>query len=344
MRWPDWLNGRHDEGARDISSSSSSRGEEAGTLSDTTKAYLHDLNLPKSVEVDLSTENGAVLWQTVLPALTLTATTLLCLRFYKSHLRRIPNATHIKPSYLRTRSLYGYVTSVGDGDNFRLFHTPGGRFAGWGWMLGRTWYLPSRSSARSAPSTTKKGSSGAKESHYNAAIPKELKDQTIHVRIAGIDAPELAHFGRPSQPGGQEALDFLRSYVLHRYLRVYLYRRDQYERVVASVYIRTWGGLSRKDVGLVMLDKGLATVYEAKFGSEFGNQEDTYRHAEAQAKRAGLGIWKGHSGFGIGGGERTGWLAWILGSDRTSQPLETPRMYKERMKEEKASKGGAKVK
>jgi hypothetical protein len=27
------------------------------------------------------------------------------------------------------------VTSVGDGDNFRIFHTPGGRLAGWGWLL-----------------------------------------------------------------------------------------------------------------------------------------------------------------------------------------------------------------
>jgi hypothetical protein len=23
---------------------------------------------------------------------------------------------------------------VGDGDNFRVFHTPGGRLAGWGWL------------------------------------------------------------------------------------------------------------------------------------------------------------------------------------------------------------------
>jgi hypothetical protein len=29
------------------------------------------------------------------------------------------------------------VTSVGDGDNFRIYHTPGGRLAGWGWLPGR---------------------------------------------------------------------------------------------------------------------------------------------------------------------------------------------------------------
>jgi len=26
---------------------------------------------------------------------------------------------------------------VGDGDNFRLFHTPGGRLGGWEWFPGR---------------------------------------------------------------------------------------------------------------------------------------------------------------------------------------------------------------
>lgn len=26
---------------------------------------------------------------------------------------------------------------MGDGDNFRLFHTPGGRLTGWEWMPGR---------------------------------------------------------------------------------------------------------------------------------------------------------------------------------------------------------------
>lgn len=33
--------------------------------------------------------------------------------------------------------MFGTVTSVGDADNFRLFHTPGGRLTGWGWLPGR---------------------------------------------------------------------------------------------------------------------------------------------------------------------------------------------------------------
>jgi hypothetical protein len=73
----------------------------------------------------------------------LTLVSLLSIRVYKRGLRRIPTAPHIQPGMLprkqngsmtASRTLFGKVTSVGDGDNFRFFHTPGGRLAGWGWL------------------------------------------------------------------------------------------------------------------------------------------------------------------------------------------------------------------
>lgn len=140
------------------------------------------------------------------------------------------------------------------------------------------------------------------------------------MRIAGVDAPELAHFGKPAQPGGQEALEGLRKLVLHRYVRARVWRKDQYERVVASVSVRNWFGW-RKDVGMDMLKTGLATVYEAKFGSEFGSKEAAYRKAEEKAKSKGIGIWKA--------GKEPGYLAKILG--RKKEEMETPRQYKNRM-------------
>ena len=75
--------------------------------------------------------------RTVIPTVLLTGTALLSVRFYRTYLRRIPQAVSIQPGLWRRRSLLGKVTSVGDGDNFRLFHTPGGRLAGWGWLPGR---------------------------------------------------------------------------------------------------------------------------------------------------------------------------------------------------------------
>ncbi|EFW99837.1 nuclease domain-containing protein 1 [Grosmannia clavigera kw1407] len=207
--------------------------------------------------------------------------------FYRSYLRRIPSTNHIQPRYFRRRSLLGKVTSVGDGDNFHLYHTPGGWLAGWGWL-------------RKVPS-----------------YRKDLKGKTISVRIAGVDAPECAHFGRPAQPYSGEALDFLTSYLLGRRVRVYLFRQDQYERVVARVVVRRFL-FFRSDVGLAMLKRGLATCYEAKTGVEFGGREAQYRVAEVRARTRKRGLWAGSAGKG---------------------GIETPREYKTRMAVQDAEKG-----
>jgi hypothetical protein len=75
------------------------------------------------------------------------------LQLYSNYLRRIPGAAFVKPSFFRSRSVFGRVTSVGDGDNFHLFHTPGGKAVGWGWL-------------RKVPQTR-----------------KELKDRTVCLHI-----------------------------------------------------------------------------------------------------------------------------------------------------------------
>jgi endonuclease YncB( thermonuclease family) len=72
-----------------------------------------------------------------------------------------------------------------------------------------------------------------------------------------------------------------------------VYKPDQYQRVVATVYVRK--GLVRRDVGLQMLRSGLATVYEAKTGAEFGKGlEEKYRKAEWWAKMKRKGMWAGN--------------------------------------------------
>ena len=111
----------------------------------------------------------------------------------------------------------------------------------------------------------------------------------IHVRLAGIDAPEGAHFGKPAQPYSAEALEWLKNYIMNRRVRAYIYKRDQYERVVATVWVRRF--LFRKDVGKEMLKAGMATVYEAKMGAEFGDFEEKYRKMEELAKKKQRGMW-----------------------------------------------------
>jgi hypothetical protein len=83
--------------------------------------------------------------RTLIPTLLLTTTILASVRLYRSYLRRIPEATHIRPGFFRKRSLFGTVARVGDADNFHLFHQPGGRLAGWGWLPGRK--LPEKKTA-----------------------------------------------------------------------------------------------------------------------------------------------------------------------------------------------------
>ncbi|KAH8815056.1 hypothetical protein F5884DRAFT_162416 [Xylogone sp. PMI_703] len=199
----------------------------------------------------------------IVPTLVLTTTILVSVKLYSSYLRRIPEAAYIRPDFFRKRSLFGTVTRVGDADNFHFFHTPGGRLTGWGWFPGRK--IPAKKT--------------------------DLKGKTIHIRIAGIDAPEAAHFGKSAQPFAAEAMTWLKNYILGRRVRVHVYRRDQYDRVVATVYVRRF--FLRRDVGLEMLKAGLATVYEAKMGAEFGKSEEKYREAEDKAKRKKVGIWSG---------------------------------------------------
>lgn len=200
-------------------------------------------------------------------ASVLLTSTLLCAgfiggySFYRSYLRRFPDTARLPSRMLRQRTLLGKVTSVGDADNFHFFHTPGGLWAGWGWL-------------RKPPQTNVRG----------------LKGKTIHVRLCGVDAPEGAHFGRPSQPYSDEALQWLRSYILGRRVRIRPLSKDQYSRTVAEAIVWKWTG--RKNVSKEMVRNGWAVVYEGKTGAEFNGNEETFRKLEAAARKKRLGIFK----------------------------------------------------
>ena len=107
--------------------------------------------------------------------------------------------------------------SVGDADNFRLYHTPG---FGWRWPI----------KFRIIPSKTKGNLYNLKQS--STKFRSDLKDQTIHIRIAGVDAPEAAHFGRPAQPYSAEALAWLKNAIEGKMVYCQLIQRDQYSRIV----------------------------------------------------------------------------------------------------------------
>lgn len=180
---------------------------------------------------------------------------------YRRFLRRVPTAMSLPASKFKRQTMLGKVISVGDADNFRFFHTPGGYLAGWGWL-------------RHVPKVNQRGITG----------------ETIMVRLNGVDAPEGAHFGKPAQKYSAEALQWLRNYILGRRVRIVPLSRDQYGRIVAEARVWKWNGL--RNVSREMLRAGWATVYEAKVGSEFNGLKQKFYRLEAQAKRRRRGIYQ----------------------------------------------------
>jgi len=130
------------------------------------------------------------------------------------------------------------------------------------------------------------------------------------VRIAGVDAPECAHFGMPAQPYGEEAKQFLTSQILGKTVRVQVLKRDQYARCVGMSWVRHtfwWDNISS-----MMLRRGMAAVYEGA-GAEYGGMKEEFLQLEKGAKRMKKGMW----------------------SKRASH-RETPMQFKKRTKEDKA--------
>jgi endonuclease YncB( thermonuclease family) len=193
----------------------------------------------------------------LIPTILLTTTLLTLHTFYRRRLRRIATVSQLPPSAIANhQSLFGTAVSVGDADNFRLFHTPGGRLLGWGWL-------------RQIPTTR-----------------KELaKAGTIHVRLAGVDAPEGAHFGNQAQPYAVEAQNWLTNQVLGKRVRVQLLARDRYERVVCSVKVWRWG--IRRDISLEMARAGWAELYD-NAGAEYGGLEKELRSAVETARSTAI--------------------------------------------------------
>ncbi|TFY67000.1 hypothetical protein EVJ58_g1907 [Rhodofomes roseus] len=124
----------------------------------------------------------------------------------------------------------------------------------------------------------------------------DLKDQTIHIRLAGVDAPEAAHFGKPAQEFAQESLAWLKYYIEGRFVYCQLCRKDQYGRIVAHVHWKPRilpGSLATgKSVPIEMLQHGWAEVYEQS-GAEHGQLGvDEFLRVQGEAQTAKRGIWK----------------------------------------------------
>lgn len=197
----------------------------------------------------------------------MTGSALCGYRFYSLFLKRINTGIRIPKQHFRKRFLLGKVTSVGDGDNFHFYHTPGGMLCGWGWL-------------REYP----------KVNDF-----RNLKNKTISVRLCGVDSPERSHFGKPSQPYSEEALLWLRQYILGQRIWIKPFSIDQYQRAVCKAVIWKWSPLvwriGWKDVSEQMIREGVGIVYEAKSSGEFDGNLRKYERLERQARKHRKGLW-----------------------------------------------------
>lgn len=155
------------------------------------------------------------------------------------------------------RSFTGWVSRVGDGDGLRVRHAPFIR-------------LPFRAKHTAA---------------------KAKASETVSIRLAGVDAPECAHFGMPGQAYGNDAKKWLDQYVRGKRVRVVVHAVDQYNRALASVF-RPRGILPfrAKNVSVELANAGYATVYEGS-NAQFGGARRQIEKAVARAQRRRRGMW-----------------------------------------------------
>mmetsp|Transcript_63268 Transcript_63268/g.137643 ORF Transcript_63268/g.137643 Transcript_63268/m.137643 type:complete len:347 (+) Transcript_63268:58-1098(+) len=155
----------------------------------------------------------------------------------------------------RHASIKGRVLSVADGDTLRIRHMP---------VLRRGFWAKRR-----------------------------LSDDTISVRIAGVDTPETAKLGNPGQPFGSEAKALTEKLVKGKVVHCKLLSRDQYNRVVCTVEYsspRLFPPRLRANLSKELLKRGLAVVYRGG-GAEYGGHERSYERLEKTAKAAKRGVW-----------------------------------------------------
>ncbi len=127
----------------------------------------------------------------------------------------------------------------------------------------------------------------------SASFDGNLKDNTIVVRIAAVDTPETAKYGKTGQPFGKEAMEFAHEKLLGKTVKVKLLSLDQYGRVIGLVKFKETAFVvfSRKrDISEQLLSEGLAVVYR-QGGAQYDGSIERWNRLEAAAIKRKKGMW-----------------------------------------------------
>ena len=108
----------------------------------------------------------------------------------------------------------------------------------------------------------------------------------VHVRLIGIDTPEIAHFGKPGQCFGIRASAITRRLALGRevLLRIGRERHDRYGRLLA--YVHVVGGPD--DLERTLMARGAARTLAIAPNID---RAALYAQLEDAARRARRGLW-----------------------------------------------------
>jgi len=116
--------------------------------------------------------------------------------------------------------------------------------------------------------------------HDGDTLTLSTGNATEHIRLQGMDAPELA------QAFGDAARQALIQQVLHHPVRVAYTQRDRYDRLLGQVFTSDC-----TDVNQQMLNQGMAWFYTAYACELESPRRSRYESAETQARAQGLGLW-----------------------------------------------------
>jgi micrococcal nuclease len=110
--------------------------------------------------------------------------------------------------------------------------------------------------------------------------------QPVHVRLIGINTPEIAHHGKPGECFGIRAASLTRRLALgHRVvLQAGRERHDRYGRLLA--YVRVLGGPD--DLERSLLGRGAARTLAIAPNID---RAAAYAQVESAAREAGRGLW-----------------------------------------------------
>ena len=117
-------------------------------------------------------------------------------------------------------------------------------------------------------------------------VRTELGGESVHVRLIGIDTPEISHDGSPSDCYGRRASDITRELALDRTVELQpgRERHDRYGRLLA--YVRIVGGPD--DLERALLTRGSARTLAIPPNDD---RAAAYAALADAARRAGRGLW-----------------------------------------------------